>query len=879
MTILVTGGAGYIGSHTIIELIASGHSVVVVDNLCNSSMVAIERVEKITGASIPFYEADIRDKDAISAILDSHTIDACIHFAGLKAVGESVTYPHEYYDNNITGTLNLIGALRSHNIKNIIFSSSATVYGEPQTIPITEDCPKGICTNPYGWTKWMIEQMLTDLHTADSTYNIVLLRYFNPIGAHESSLIGENPNGIPNNLMPYITQVAVGKRDKLHIFGNDYDTPDGTGVRDYIHVVDLARGHVKALDAINRNCGVAVYNLGTGKGYSVLDIVKAFEAVNDVKIPYVIDPRRSGDIATCYSDPTKAWTALGWKAEYGIEEMCRDSWNWQRKNPDGYGTDVDPKLMVAFLFDSGKVTERFMYGYVIFEEFFTGNELEENRIPVIVSHGDIMHGAIFDDLQPFLIKDELCTVDRNHFKLKDRPYVIVVEDVCKSVADKIDTRLKTTSASYLGMTSVNVDTKDSRKQYWKLLFREFKLKGKEITYFGISDDEDCENGFFIADFKKLGYDVSFDEEPVHLEELPLFRKSSFIHAEEQLETMEGDSDSDRGLTEMNYSLVKEVGISGVLIWKAIEDINHVYIPNPPVVHKNSDITDIRKFIDEGIDCSDESEFEGCTKTDYVFTSLYQASQGIERLLKIAIEILKYKEDFAPDVVLKVDKILYSHSHESMLQFLTEHCRIKLKPYSTRLIQLLSDFYNKARYNRYHYNQNNTLEIRLFYKLGHDIPQEAEDFDSQIKHLYGRALSDLSKTIYSVIESLCIKLGIFAYELDSISVANYVVNDYYGNDIYEMFKRIERSRKEFLFYWEYHNNPDKQSRYSIKPLPFTELWFYEINEVIREITASDESCWKLYDEVNRMYDEICKEKKENLGERIRIIDEMYKPFHP
>lgn len=336
MVLLITGGAGYIGTHTIIELIATGHSVVVVDNLCNSSQVALQRVEKITGTSIPFYEADIRDNEALNVVLDKHSIDACIHFAGLKSVGESVAKPHEYYDNNIMGTLKLIDALRSHNIKNIIFSSSATVYGEPQTIPITEECPKGICTNPYGWTKWMIEQMLTDLHTADPTYNIVLLRYFNPIGAHESGLIGENPNGIPNNLMPYITQVAVGKRDKLHVFGNDYDTPDGTGVRDYIHVVDLARGHVKALDAIKRNCGVAVYNLGTGKGYSVLDIVKAFETVNGIKIPYVIDPRRPGDIATCYSDPSKSQRELGWKAEYGIEEMCRDSWNWQRKNPAGY---------------------------------------------------------------------------------------------------------------------------------------------------------------------------------------------------------------------------------------------------------------------------------------------------------------------------------------------------------------------------------------------------------------------------------------------------------------------------------------------------------------------------------------------------------------
>ncbi len=336
MTILVTGGAGYIGSHTIVELIKAGHSVVVVDNLSNSSRISIERVEKITGTSITFYEADIRDKETLNAILDKHLIDACIHFAGLKAVGESVSKPHEYYDNNITGTLNLVDVLRLHNIKNIIFSSSATVYGEPTTIPITEECPKGVCTNPYGWTKWMIEQILTDLHTADNSWNIVLLRYFNPIGAHESGLIGENPNGIPNNLMPYITQVAVGKRDKLHVFGNDYDTHDGTGVRDYIHVVDLAHGHLAALKAIVKNCGVEVYNLGTGKGYSVLDILKAFEAVNGIKIPYVIDPRRPGDIATCYSDPSKAFRDLGWNAEYGIDEMCRDSWNWQKNNPDGY---------------------------------------------------------------------------------------------------------------------------------------------------------------------------------------------------------------------------------------------------------------------------------------------------------------------------------------------------------------------------------------------------------------------------------------------------------------------------------------------------------------------------------------------------------------
>jgi len=336
LTILVTGGAGYIGSHTIVELIKAGHLVIVVDNLSNSCRIAIERVERITSTSIDFYEADIRDKQKLNAIIDKYSIDVCMHFAGLKSVGESVCRPHEYYDNNISGTLNLIESLRSHNVKNIIFSSSATVYGEPQTIPITEDCPKGICTNPYGWTKWMIEQILTDLHTADNSWNVVLLRYFNPIGAHTSGLIGENPNGVPNNLMPYITQVAVGKRDALHVFSNDYDSPDGTGVRDYIHVIDLAKGHLAALKAIEKKCGVEIYNLGTGKGYSVLDIVNAFEAVNGIKIPYVIDSRRPGDIAICYSDPSKAERELDWKAEYGIEEMCRDSWNWQKNNPEGY---------------------------------------------------------------------------------------------------------------------------------------------------------------------------------------------------------------------------------------------------------------------------------------------------------------------------------------------------------------------------------------------------------------------------------------------------------------------------------------------------------------------------------------------------------------
>ena len=336
MNILITGGAGYIGSHTIIELISAGHSVCVVDNLVNSSQESLRRVEQITGQHIPFYKVDIRDRVGLETVLTEQKVDCCIHFAGLKAVGESVSLPWEYYENNINGTLVLVDVLRKHGCKNIIFSSSATVYGDPCIIPITETCPKGTCTNPYGWTKWMIEQILTDLHTADNAWNIVLLRYFNPIGAHPSGLIGENPNGIPNNLMPYITQVAVGKLEKLPVFGNDYDTPDGTGVRDYIHVVDLARGHVAALGAIKEKCGVEIYNLGTGNGYSVLDMIRAFEEVNEVKIPYVIDPRRPGDIGTCYSNPGKAAEALGWKAEYGIKEMVRDAWNWQKKNPKGY---------------------------------------------------------------------------------------------------------------------------------------------------------------------------------------------------------------------------------------------------------------------------------------------------------------------------------------------------------------------------------------------------------------------------------------------------------------------------------------------------------------------------------------------------------------
>lgn len=335
-TILVTGGAGYIGSHTLIELHNAGYDFVVVDNLINSQRESLNRVSRIIGKEIPFYKVDIRDAISLEKIISSHKFYACIHFAGLKAVGESVEKPLEYYDNNMTGTFVLLTQLRKYGCKNLIFSSSATVYGNPQFVPITEECPKGQCTNPYGQTKSMLEEVLKDVQKADSEWNIVLLRYFNPIGAHASGTIGENPNGVPNNLMPYITQVAVGKRPYLGVFGDNYETPDGTGVRDYIHVVDLAKGHVCALKAIDRKCGLAIYNLGTGQGYSVLDVVKAFERVNEVKIPYQIMPRRAGDIATCYSNPNKAKEDLGWEAQYGIDEMCRDSWNWQKSNPNGY---------------------------------------------------------------------------------------------------------------------------------------------------------------------------------------------------------------------------------------------------------------------------------------------------------------------------------------------------------------------------------------------------------------------------------------------------------------------------------------------------------------------------------------------------------------
>ena len=336
MTISVTGGAGCIGSHTVIELQNAGNDVVVLDKLANSSEKSLDRVAQITGKKVPFYKADILDRKALEDIFAKEKIDACIHLAGLKAVGESVQKPWEYYENNIAGTLTLIDVMRKHEVKNIIFSSSATVYGDPAIIPITEECPKGQCTNPYGWTKSMLEQILTDIQKADPTWNVILLRYFNPIGAHKSGMIGENPNGIPNNLMPYVTQVAVGKLKELGVFGNDYDTPDGTGVRDYIHVVDLAKGHVKALKKIEENAGLKIYNLGTGVGYSVLDIVKNFEEATGVKIPYVIKDRRPGDIATCYSDATKAKEELGWTAEYGIRDMCADSWNWQSHNPNGY---------------------------------------------------------------------------------------------------------------------------------------------------------------------------------------------------------------------------------------------------------------------------------------------------------------------------------------------------------------------------------------------------------------------------------------------------------------------------------------------------------------------------------------------------------------
>jgi UDP-glucose 4-epimerase len=337
MRILVTGGAGYIGSHTCIELLEQNHEVVVVDNLCNSSKVSLERVETITGKEVAFYEADLLDRDALGKIFDQEEINAVIHFAGLKDVGESVAKPLEYYHNNITGTLILCDVMREHKVKNIIFSSSATVYGDPAFVPITEECPKGTITNPYGQTKSMLEQILTDLHTADPEWNVILLRYFNPVGAHKSGFIGEDPAGIPNNLTPYIAQVAVGKLKEVGVFGNDYDTPDGTGVRDYIHVVDLALGHVKALEKLAASePSVRIYNLGTGQGFSILQMIGAFSKACGKTIPYSIKPRRPGDIGACYADASLAKKELGWEAKRGIDEMCEDSFRWQSGNPDGY---------------------------------------------------------------------------------------------------------------------------------------------------------------------------------------------------------------------------------------------------------------------------------------------------------------------------------------------------------------------------------------------------------------------------------------------------------------------------------------------------------------------------------------------------------------
>ena len=338
MTILVTGGAGYIGSHTVIQLMAAGYTPIIFDNFSNASRESIRRIEKITGARVAVVEGDIRNRTDLEKAFEAYAIDAVIHFAGLKAVGESVAQPLCYYDNNVHGTLQLLEVMKEHKCKQIVFSSSATVYGDPATVPIMEDFPLS-ATNPYGRSKLMIEEILRDLHISDSQWKIILLRYFNPVGAHESGLIGEDPRGIPNNLMPYITQTAVGQLSCLSVFGDDYDTPDGTGVRDYIHVVDLAQGHIKALEKIDQVDEVLAVNLGTGQGYSVFDMVKAFEKVSAKEVPYCIAPRRPGDIAACYADPTLAREVLGWEAGYGIEKMCEDAWRWQEKNPNGYAAD------------------------------------------------------------------------------------------------------------------------------------------------------------------------------------------------------------------------------------------------------------------------------------------------------------------------------------------------------------------------------------------------------------------------------------------------------------------------------------------------------------------------------------------------------------
>ncbi|MDH3001359.1 UDP-glucose 4-epimerase GalE [Chelonobacter oris] len=336
MAILVTGGAGYIGSHTVVELLENNQDVVILDNLCNASEKSLQRVELISGKKPIFYKGDILDADILQRIFKQHEIDAVIHFAGLKAVGESVQKPIEYYECNVQGTLNLLQQMRTAGVFNLVFSSSATVYGDPEIIPITESCKVGGTTNPYGTSKFMVEQILADTAKADNRWSMMVLRYFNPVGAHKSGLIGEDPNGIPNNLLPYISQVAIGKLAQLSVFGSDYNTPDGTGVRDYIHVVDLALGHLKALAKHKNDSGLHIYNLGTGIGYSVLDMVKAFEQANGITIPYKLVDRRPGDIATCYSDPSLAADVLGWKTHYSLEQMMKDTWNWQKNNPNGY---------------------------------------------------------------------------------------------------------------------------------------------------------------------------------------------------------------------------------------------------------------------------------------------------------------------------------------------------------------------------------------------------------------------------------------------------------------------------------------------------------------------------------------------------------------
>ena len=339
MTVLVTGGAGYIGSHTCVELLDRGFDIVVVDNLVNSNVKSLDRVKEITGKDFPYYELDIRDKAALDKIFESHKIDCVMHFAGLKAVGESVAMPLEYYDNNLFTTITLCKSMGDHGVKQIIFSSSATVYTGDNEMPLSESSRTGYCTNPYGWTKYMCEQILRDLAKADPEWSVVLLRYFNPIGAHVSGLIGEDPQGIPNNLMPFISQTAIGRREYLSVFGNDYDTHDGTGVRDFIHVVDLAQGHVAAVDYMQDHKGESVFNLGTGTGYSVLDMVKAFERVTGKAVPYKITDRRPGDLGMVYASPEKSANVLGWKAQFGLDEMCRDTWNWQSKNPMGYNSE------------------------------------------------------------------------------------------------------------------------------------------------------------------------------------------------------------------------------------------------------------------------------------------------------------------------------------------------------------------------------------------------------------------------------------------------------------------------------------------------------------------------------------------------------------